>query len=139
MLFQTQFKAHHKIHPGFGLAAECVDDGLAFLQGEPIGLKDVRNLLGFRIWDSFDFSVLAEDFLLVVLGITAGSKKPTKAHGNGTGGDFGEVGNNNHMRGRDGTGKSCSQCKRNGKTVGHANDNVAYEFTAGEVKFGVGS
>jgi len=99
---------HHEIHPGFGLAAECVDDGLTFLPGKPLGLKYVHDLPGFRIWDRFDFSFLAQEFLLGALGITAGGKKPAEAHSNGTSGDFGEAGNNNQVSGRDGTVESGS-------------------------------
>src|SRR6476659_3583779 len=51
----TQFKAHHEIYPSLGLYTERVDDWLEFLLGEPVGLKDVRNFLGFGIRDGLYF------------------------------------------------------------------------------------
>jgi len=74
-----------------------------------------------------------------VLGIAASGKKPTETQSDRASGDFRKTGNNNNARGRNSTRQSSSQGKGDGKTVRHADNNIAHEFTAGEVSFGVRS
>jgi len=61
-------------------------------------------LLGFGDFD--DLALLADFFVGVVLGITAGGEVSAKTHGDGAGGNFGEASDDDEASGGDGTGEA---------------------------------
>jgi hypothetical protein len=61
----------------------------------------------------------------------------SSSHGDGSGGDFGEAGDDNDMRGGVGARQSGRQGEWNSQTVRHSNDNVPNEFRSSEMLLNV--
>jgi len=102
---------------------------------QSVGLEDVGDFLGFRVRDRLDFSFFAQQFLFVVLCVAARRQKAAKAHRDRACRDFGESRYHHEVRRRDGARRSGRQRKGNSQPVGHADYNVADQFTSGEMRF----
>ena len=132
-LFEPQFKAHHEVDPSGGILLERGEDGFGVCAGDVVLLEDLVDLFFFVARALDDLALFAVAFRGVVLGVSAGGEISAKAHGDGAGGDLGDSGENDEVRGGDGTGETGGEGEGNGEAVGEANDHVADDLAGLEV------
>ena len=135
--FKTEFEAHHEVDPGGGVLFEGVEDGCGGGAVDGIVLEDFVDLFFFIVGALDDFALFALTLGDVVLGVSAGSEVSAEAHGDGTGGDLGEAGEDDDARGGDSSGETGGESKGDGESVGEADDYVADGGSGLEVAFDV--
>lgn len=68
-----------------------------------------------------------------MLGVSAGGEVSAEAHGDGAGGDLGEAGEDDEVRGAYGSGETGGEGEGDGEAVGEADDGVADDLAGVEV------
>src|SRR6185369_55939 len=102
-------------------------------------LEDFRDLAHFLVRNLHDFAFLALALFRVVLGVALCGHVAAESHRDRAGGDFGESCCDDDSGALDGSCQSGGECERNRQTVSHSDNDVANDFTRGEVAFDVGS
>ena len=133
--FEAEFEAHHEIDPGGGILFEGVENGGGAGAVDLILLEDGVDLFLFVVGAVDDFALFALALGDVVLGVSAGGEVAAEAHGDGAGGDLGEAGEDDDVRGGDGSGETSGEGKGDGEAVGETDDDVAHGFGGLEVAF----
>src|SRR6185437_4473579 len=83
--FEAKFKAHHKIDPGFWIALQSTQYGIAFGAFDPIFLENLVNLFFLVACALDDFPFFTPILAGVMLHVTAGRKISAQSHGDGSG------------------------------------------------------
>ena len=100
-LFEAELEAHHEVDPGGGVLFECGEDGSGGGAVDGVLLEDFVDLFFFVVGALDDFALFAKALGVVVLGVATGGEVSAEAHGDGAGGDFGEAGEDDDVRGGD--------------------------------------
>ena len=136
-LFEAEFEAHHEVDPGGGILFERGEDGSGAGAVDGVLLEDLVDLFFFVVGAFDDLALFALALGDVVLGVAAGGEVAAEAHGDGAGGDLGEAGEDDDVRGGDGSGETGGEGEGDGEAVGEADDDVANGFGGLEVTFDV--
>ena len=120
-----------------GFCLRACEDGGGGGAVDGVLLEDLVDLFFFVVGALDDLALFAAELGGVVLGVSAGGEVSAEAHGDGAGGDLGEAGEDDDVRGGDGSGESGGEGEGDGEAVGEADDDVADGFGGLEVAFDV--
>ena len=122
-----------------GFCLRALRTGAAAAAVDGILFEDFVDLFFFVVGAFDDFVLFAQALGGVVLGVSAGGEVSAEAHGDGAGGDLGEAGEDDDVRGGDGSGEAGGEGEGDGEAVGEADDDVADGGGGLEVAFYVGA
>ena len=135
--FEAEFEAHHEVDPGGGVLFEGVEDRCGGCAVDRVLLEDFVDLFFFIMGALDYFALFALTLGDVVLGVSSGGEVSAETHGDGAGGDLGEAGEDDNVRGGDSSGETGGESERDGESVGESDDYVADGGGGLEVAFDV--
>lgn len=134
-LFEAKLEAHHEVDPLRGVLFERGEDRCGGGAFDRILLEDLVDLFLFVLGTLDDLAFFAMTFGDVVLGISAGGEVAAEAHGDRSGSDLGEAGEDDDVGRGDRSRQTRRKGEGDGEAVGESDDDIANGGAGLEVAF----